>query len=506
MVAVCAHTFGLYPFVQTALESTMLVIFFGLHCIAWPYDTSILNWLDALGLLTLIISLQCTLIFWRYQKVDEENAFVKNSVTYTAQATMYITTLGLLVAFILTVVHSKVSEILAKIKKKKAKKRAKKDRKEARLQASGRLSLRLTGGNWYEQENICVGDEVKHPLRGDGVVVQVICDKASKGRVVVTFGGKDGKKANTHRYGKASWGKFERIVTNPQINAKSLGGAEQSSEDDEMFMTNNPSLKKAGSPGSGAARNNDVVAVTINPACRHSASPDRASQREARLKERQSSFALASARFAKKNETEREARHRGAAVGKVRRKEARRKVRQGGSTEEEGGPAAESPGRPPRPVSRKEARREANRLSSGDGTARIATPRAVAPPLPTAAKSDVVGSTEEEDGPAAESPGRPPRPVSRKEARRKANRLSRGEGTARIASPRAVAPPLQGVELGSVEAEQVALKALRKKQKAKVMIQIGKRKAKKLRQRRQTAAALEVAAAGEASDEYSSAY
>jgi hypothetical protein len=52
----------------------------------------------------------------------------------------------------------------------------------------------------------------------------------------------------------------------------------------------------------------------------------------------------------------------------------------------------------------------------------------------------------------------------------------------------------------------VALKALRKKQKAKVMIQIGKRKAKKLRQRRQTAAALEVAAAGEASDEYSSAY
>jgi hypothetical protein len=84
--------------------------------------------------------------------------------------------------------------------------------------------------------------------------------------------------------------------------------------------------------------------------------------------------------------------------------------------------------------------------------------------------------------------------------------LSRGEGTARIASPRAVAPPLQGVELGSVEAEQVALKALRKKQKAKVMIQIGKRKAKKLRQRRQTAAALEVAAAGEASDEYSSAY
>ena len=438
MVAVCAHTFGLYPFVQTALESTMLVIFFGLHCIAWPYDTSILNWLDALGLLTLIISLQCTLIFWRYQKVDEENAFVKNTVTYTAQATMYITTLGLLVAFILTVVHSKVSEILAKIKKKKAKKRAKKDRKEARLQASGRLSLRLTGGNWYEQENICVGDEVKHPLRGDGVVVQVICDKASKGRVVVTFGGKDGKKANTHRYGKASWGKFERI------NAKSLGGAEQSSEDDEMFMTNNPSLKKAGSPGS-AARNNDVVAVTINPACRHSASPDRASQREARLKERQSSFALASARFAKKNETEREARHRGAAVGKVRRKEARRKVRQGGSTEEEGGPAAESP-------------------------------------------------------------GRPPRPVSRKEARRKANRLSRGEGTARIASPRAVAPPLQGVELGSVEAEQVALKALRKKQKAKVMIQIGKRKAKKLRQRRQTAAALEVAAAGEASDEYSSAY
>ena len=92
---------------------------------------------------TLIISLQCTLIFWRYQKVDEENAFVKNSVTYTAQATMYITTLGLLVAFILTVVHSKVSEILAKIKKKKAKKRAKKDRKEARLQASGRLFLSL---------------------------------------------------------------------------------------------------------------------------------------------------------------------------------------------------------------------------------------------------------------------------------------------------------------------------------------------------------------------------
>ena len=41
---------------------------------------------------------------------------------------------------------------------------------------------------------------------------------------------------------------------------------------------------------------------------------------------------------------------------------------------------------------------------------------------------------------------------------------------------------LQGVELGSVEAEQVALEALRKKQKAKVMIQIGKRKAKKLRQ------------------------
>ena len=492
MVAVCAHTFGPYPFVQTALESTMLVIFFGLHCIAWPYDTSILNWLDALGLLTLIISLQCTLIFWRYQKVDEENAFVKNSVTYTAQATMYITTLGLLVAFILTVVHSKVSEILAKIKKKKAKKRAKKDRKEARLQASGRLSLRLTGGNWYEQENICVGDEVKHPLRGDGVVVQVICDKASKGRVVVTFGGKDGKKANTHRYGKASWGKFERIVTNPQINAKSLGGAEQSSEDDEMFMTNNPSLKKAGSPGS-AARNNDVVAVTINPACRHSASPDRASQRETRLKERQSSFALASARFAKKNETEREARHRGAAVGKVRRKEARRKVRQGGSTEEEGAPAAESPGRPPRPVSRKEARREANRLSSGDGTARIATPRAVAPPLPTAAKSDVVGSTEEEDGPAAESPGRPPRPVSRKEARRKANRLSRGEGTARIASPRAVAPPLPTAAKSDVE----TLKDL----EANKALALGTKQ-----KRRQTAAALEVAAAGEASDEYSSAY
>ena len=139
VIATCAHVMGMNMFLQNLLESVVVVCYLIAHCVVWPYDQQILNWLDAAGMLALFCTLQGSLVFWRYMKAEEKNETLKTSVQVIVTVLLFAINGAMLMAFLITVGRYKASDIVNKIRKRVAKKKKKKDSK--RLRAEVRSSL-----------------------------------------------------------------------------------------------------------------------------------------------------------------------------------------------------------------------------------------------------------------------------------------------------------------------------------------------------------------------------
>jgi hypothetical protein len=139
VIATCAHVLGMNMFLQNLIESVVVVVFLVAHCVVWPYDQQILNWLDAAGMLSLFCTLQGSLVFWRYLKAEEKSETLKLSVQVSVTVLLFAINAAMVIAFLITVARYKAGDIFRKIKKRIAKKKTKKDVKK--LRASLRLSI-----------------------------------------------------------------------------------------------------------------------------------------------------------------------------------------------------------------------------------------------------------------------------------------------------------------------------------------------------------------------------